>query len=189
MSFSNSILDAILTLQLTVARLGEKDLMNWWNLDVAQELGGADFLTRLVGPTHAPLAVADALLTVAAAKEQALISKIPGQSAYTLFFPNIALLGGLRDRFRHYKRYHEDIPSSVIGILDPRTAFTCEGLLGKLAQPTPCPFQGTSFGREITVEPGWDELRTAQSLTSLFTLADKGSYPLAYFKSKAVNGG
>ncbi len=42
-------LDSILLIQLTVARLGEKELLSWWNTDICYKLGGADFLKRLVG--------------------------------------------------------------------------------------------------------------------------------------------
>ena len=56
-------LDKILYIQLTIARLGEKELMSWWNTDVVYKLGGADFLQRLVGEIIAPLAAGEASVT------------------------------------------------------------------------------------------------------------------------------
>jgi hypothetical protein len=40
-------IDKILHTQLIIARMGEKELMNWWNTDIAYKMGGADFLKRL----------------------------------------------------------------------------------------------------------------------------------------------
>ena len=40
--------DKIIHTQLIIARMGEKELMNWLNTDIAYELGGADFLKRLL---------------------------------------------------------------------------------------------------------------------------------------------
>lgn len=181
MAYQNLLLDQILTLQLTVARLGEKDLMHWWNLDVAQELGGADFLTRLVGATMAPLAVAEALMTVASAKERALLAKMPSQS-HSLFSPPVALLGALRDRFRHYKRYPEDVPASVHQILDARKSFSKEDLQKLLQSPTVAKTQGTSFGIELLVDPNWDALQCAQALCNEIAKGPRGDYPFAYYR-------
>jgi hypothetical protein len=44
----NSDIYKILYTQLIIARMGEKELMSWWNTDIAHEMGGADFLGRLV---------------------------------------------------------------------------------------------------------------------------------------------
>jgi hypothetical protein len=52
-------LDSILLLQVAVARLGETELMGWWDTDIAYKLGGAYFLQRLVGPRLAPLAAGE----------------------------------------------------------------------------------------------------------------------------------
>lgn len=181
MAFQNTLLDQILTLQLTVARLGEKDLMNWWNLDVAQELGGADFLNRLVGPTMAPLSIADALLTVASAKEGAIMNKMPTQ-VFSLFSPPVALLGALRDRFRHYKRYPEDVPESVRLILDSRKSFTKEDLQKWLQSSTFAKSQGTSFGSELQMDPHWNVLQCAQALCNEIATGQRGEYPFAYYR-------
>jgi len=51
---TNNEIDTILYIQLVIARLGEKELMNWWNTDIAYEMGGGDFLERLLGKTMAP---------------------------------------------------------------------------------------------------------------------------------------
>ncbi len=67
-------LDKIFHIQLIIARLGEKELMNWWNTDAAYKLGGAAFLQRLLGKTIAPLAAGEAVLEAARLKESSLIS-------------------------------------------------------------------------------------------------------------------
>ena len=98
-------LDSLLLLQLTVARLGEKELLGWWNTDIVYKLGGADFLNRLVGSTFAPLAAGEAVLMAARMKEEQGLAAIPGESAYTLFCPEPRLRSELTHRFRHFKTY------------------------------------------------------------------------------------
>lgn len=81
-------LDEILTFQLTVARLGEKELMNWWNINAADERDGGDFLRRLVGPEMSPLAAGEILLTVCEEKEETQFEKAPNRdSIKSLFLP------------------------------------------------------------------------------------------------------
>ena len=89
-----SDIDKIIHTQLIIARMGEKELMNWWNVDIAFELGGADFLKRLLGDTMAPLAAGEGVLRAAHLKESQLIDEMPdNQNVYSLFRPDIVRHG------------------------------------------------------------------------------------------------
>lgn len=73
-------LDQILYTQLVIARLGEKEVKNWWNTDIVFEMGGADFLKRLVGEKLAPLSAGEGILQAAYLKEKAIHNQIPNNS-------------------------------------------------------------------------------------------------------------
>ena len=47
------------------------------------------------------------------------------------------------------------------------------------ANPKPS-FQGTSFGREVSVRNAWTELEKARSLAATLSPEDKGSYVMPY---------
>jgi len=81
-------IDKILYTQLIIARMGEKELMNWWNTDIAHEMGGADFLARLLGKTMAPLSAGEGILRAAYLKEMQTINEMPSNDTIcTLFRP------------------------------------------------------------------------------------------------------
>lgn len=176
-------LDSLLLLQLTVARLGEKELLGWWNTDIVYKLGGADFLNRLVGSTFAPLAAGEAVLMAARMKEEQGLAAIPGESAYTLFCPEPRLRSELTHRFRHFKTYPDDVPAEIREILDSERQWKAPDLFARLgANPKPS-FQGTSFGREVSVHKAWTELEKARALAATLSPEDKGSYVMPYYRS------
>jgi hypothetical protein len=178
----HTILDAILLLQLTVARLGEKELMNWWNTDIVYKLGGADFLQRLVGPRMAPLSAGEAVLLAAQRKEEKIIATIPGHATYSLFCPLPSVRAALSQRFRHYKTYLDDMPTAVEEILNPDTEWQISDLCARLQTFPKADFLNTSFGRELSRNPNVYELELAQALASTFSAADKGDYVMPYYR-------
>ncbi len=76
--------DKILYIQLIIARMGEKELRNWWNTDMAYEGGGGDFLQRLLGDTLAPLAAAEGIVKGSPTQRGADHGRDAGQSAHSL---------------------------------------------------------------------------------------------------------
>lgn len=175
------MLDSILAIQLTIARLGEKELMNWWNTDIAYTLGGADFLIRLCGPRMAPLAAGEAILLAASTVEETIMMTMPGK-AYSLFHPEPALRTALSRRFRHFKTYPEELPPSLAEILDPEREWSIPELFARLQSPLRAVFRGTSFGRELTLDKAIGELETIQALASTFSPEDRGVYTMPYFR-------
>jgi len=111
----------ILYLQLVIARLGEKELMNWWNTDIVYEIGGADFLKRLLGDTIAPISAAEGVLKAAYLKESQIINQIPdNQKVYSLFCPELEVDIAIEKQIRYFKSYPENIPEKISKILDPK---------------------------------------------------------------------
>lgn len=177
----SALLDRILTLQLAIARLGEKDLMNWWAVKIAHQNSGADFLERLVGPEMAILSAGDGLLLAAALKEQEILKQIPGQSVYTIFHPEPEIGQALAGRYRHYKRYPASVPESVRTVLDPAREMDAAALFTLMGAGKAVTYAGTRFGREITLQKDRGPEERMQALASVLAPEDRGTYPLPYY--------
>ncbi len=180
---NKSDIDKILYTQLIIARMGEKELMNWWNTDIAYEMGGADFLGRLLGATLAPLSAGEGILKAAQLKDSQLISEIPeNQEVYTLFRPEPEVNIAIEDRLRHFKRYPEDLPEEISQILDHKKDWTSQELADLISPEKPPEFTGTSFGREIEKTAGLGMPDIMKSLASILKTNEKGSYVLSYYR-------
>jgi len=186
-------LDKIIYIQLVIARLGEKELMNWWNTDIAYELGGAAFLQRLLGNTIAPLAAGEAILEAARLKESSLISEIPGnKQVFSLFKPEPGLNTALKERMRHFKRYPDDIPDEIVSILDPGKNWTSRELVSLINVPDRSQSTGTSFGRLFEKSPEQSMISFFNGilliLASGITAHEKGckkdNYTLCYYQGE-----
>lgn len=176
--------DKILYTQLIIARMGEKELMNWWNTDIAYEGSGGDFLQRLLGDTLAPLAAAEGILKAARLKEVQLIEEMPdNQNVYTLFRPEAQVEIALKERLRYFKRYPESLPEEISQILDPKKDWQPDAL-ANLIQPENRPeFTGSSFGKEIQKKTGLGITDIMTSLAAIARTNEKGRYVLPYYKS------
>jgi len=186
-------LDKIFYTQLVIARLGEKELMNWWNTDVAYKLGGAVFLRRLLGKTIAPLAAGEAILEAARLKESSLISEIPeNKQVFSLFKPEPSLSTALKERMRHFKRYPDDIPDEIVSILDPEKDWTSGDLIDLINVPDSLKSSGTSFGRLFEKFPGQNMTDTLNSIMLILASgiiahgksSEKGKYTLCYYQGE-----
>jgi hypothetical protein len=178
-----SDIDKILQTQLIIARMGEKELMNWWNIDMAYEMGGADFLKRLLGDTIAPLSAGEGILKAAHLKESQLIGDMPdNQNVYTLFRPETDVVVGIEERLRHFKRYPEDLPEEISQILDPKKEWKSNELAELIQPEKSSKSVGSSFGKEIkkTVGLGIAELMT--NIASIVKTNEKGRYVLTYYR-------
>ena len=140
-----SDIDKILYTQLIIARMGEKELMNWWNTDIAFNLGGADFLKRLLGDALAPLSAGEGILKAAQLKDSQFIKDIPNsQEVFTLFKPEHEVNTAIEERLRHFKRYPEDLPEEIAQILDPDKDWSIEELSNLISISEPAECTGTS---------------------------------------------
>ena len=176
-------MDTILRTQLIIARLGEKELMNWWNTDIAYEMGGADFLKRLLGETLAPLSAGEGILKAARLKETQLISEMPdNQEVYTLFRPEPEVDMAIRERLRHFKRYPEDVPEEISQVLAPEKDWSAQVLADLISTEKPPEFTGTSFGSEIKKTVGLGISDVMISLASIIKTNEKGRYTLSYYR-------
>ena len=179
-------LDKIFYIQLVIARLGEKELMNWWNTDAVYKLGGAAFLQRLLGKTIAPLAAGEAILEAARLKESSLISEIPdNKQVFSLFKPEPKLYTALNERMRHFKRYPDDIPAEIVSILDPGKDWTSGDLVDLINVPDVLQSSGTSFGRLFEKSPGQSMNGIMLTLASGITASEKGNYTLCYYQGES----
>ena len=174
--------DKILYTQLIIARMGEKELMNWWNTDIAFNLGGADFLKRLLGDTLAPLSAGEGILKAAQLKDAQHIENIPNsKEVFTLFNPEPEINIAIEERLRHFKRYPEDLPEEIAQILDPDKDWSIEELSDLISTNESAECKGTSFGKEIekTVGLGISDIMT--NLASIIKTNEKGNYVLPYY--------
>lgn len=179
----NSIIDKVLYIQLIVARLGEKELMNWWNTDIAYQDGGADFLGRLLGKTMAPLSAGEGILRAAYLKEMQTINEMPNSDTVcTLFRPEPEVAVGIEERYRHFKRYPESFPEDMAGILDPKKDWDASQLMELIKPDSPVKSSKTSFGVEITKPQGIGIPEVMEMMASAITSNEKGRYALAYYK-------
>lgn len=199
--------DEILRIQLILARLGERELLSWWNTDIAYKLGGSDFIQRLhgrvvdreAGRLMSLLSVAEALLTAAGQLEEGLLAAIPdrdGLGAFSLFCLEPALQADLHARFRHWKLWPAELPGEVQAVLDPQKDYKPAELLELLrqatepAQPDGVAQAGTSFGREFAFAEGTAALDKVRALAMALAapaagqaLPAKGAYVLNYYRA------
>jgi hypothetical protein len=177
-----SDIDKILYTQLIIARMGEKELMNWWNTDIAYNLGGADFLKRLLGDTLAPLAAGEGILKAAQLKDSQHIANIPNSDeVFTLFNPEPEINIAIKERLRHFKRYPEDTPEEIVQILDPNKDWDKEQLGELVSTNEDAEYTGTSFGKEIEKTAGFSIVDVMKNLASIIKTNEKGNYVLSYY--------
>ncbi|MBF0258411.1 MAG: BREX-6 system BrxE protein [Desulfamplus sp.] len=176
-------IDKILYTQLIIARMGEKELMNWWNTDIAYEMGGADFLKRLLGDTLAPLSAGEGILKAARLKESQLINDMPdNQNVYTLFRPEPDVDIAVEERLRYFKRYPETLPEEIAQILDPKKDWRPDQL-ADLIEPEKDPEStGSSFGKEVQKTVGLGMADIIINMASIVKKNEKGRYVLCYYR-------
>lgn len=176
-------IDKILYTQLIIARMGEKELMNWWNTDIAHEMGGGDFLKRLLGGTLAPLSAGEAILKAAHLKESQLTDEMPdNQKVYTLFRPEPEVVVGIEERLRHFKRYPEDLPDEIAQILDPKKDWTSNELADLIIPEKSPESTESSFGRKIEKTIGLAMVDVITNMASIVKTNVKGHYVLAFYR-------
>jgi hypothetical protein len=178
-----SDIDKILYTQLIIARMGEKELMNWWNTDIAHEMGGADFLGRLLGKTMAPLSAGEGILRAAYLKEMQTINKMPNNdSVCTLFRPEPEVAIGIEERYRHFKRYPESLPDDIAEILAPKKDWSSHQLAELIRPALSAKSTGTSFGMEIDKPEGFGIVEIMGTMASIIKSYEKGRYTLIYYR-------
>ena len=179
----NNDIDKILYNQLIIARMGEKELMNWWNTDIGHEMGGADFLERLLGKVMAPLSAGEGILRAAYLKEMQTINEMPdNDNVCTLFRPEPEAAIGIEERYRHFKRYPESLPETIAEILDPKKDWSSDQLAELIRSDLSPESKGTSFGIELDKPEGIGVAEITTAIASIIQSNEKGRYVLAYYR-------
>ncbi len=182
---SDQALDAVLALQLTVARAGEglcePTRLGWWQTDLVDELGGGDLLARLLPESHRWAALETVRQAAMAADRKARQAMArPGQ-VRTLFFWGFEIDETLDNRLAWHKRSAAAPPEERLetGITDRFSRRDLEELLR-----TPGPEVEYSIvpgGRQVKMDPATDlELRSRRLAAALLPLAE--GYPMPFFR-------
>jgi len=191
---SNTVVDEVLICQLAIARLGERELRGWWSTDIVHQLGGSDFLRRLVGDTLAPLAAGEGVLLAAKARETQLLGDMPVSGVHSLFLPEPALGRALSQRYRHFKDYPDSVPAQIHNLLEPGQDWDDSALVNLVWGDKPRGktdeanlVQTTRFGLEVVTESlpdtsGYGVL--TRIMAQCVSRAEKGHYVPAYYRSK-----
>lgn len=176
------ILDAILALQLQIARTGESEQMNWWDMDATDIDGGGDFFQRLMGDLGA-LAGAEAALAGAKAKELRLLAeRNASEQNETLFNPELDLALQLEQRWKYFKAHPEAVPEQLKSLIDPKQSYDISALESLVADFDRPSYERSAVGRKLRGQREENPLQRMQALAAvLFPLeSDRQQYPLPY---------
>ncbi len=182
--FTDSTLDAVLAIQLTIAWAGEGRCtprrLGWWDTDLIDEAGGGDFLARLLPQTHA-WASLEAVREAARRTDAKARSKMADPDAMrTLYFLGFELDEQLGDRLAALKRSGRP-PSEALPLPLPLTTdFSKEKLVAAL-QGGDVPFTTVPNGRQLKGQlPDAPEGLVRRLAAALLPFADQ--YPLPFYK-------
>jgi hypothetical protein len=179
---SDESLDAIIALQMTIARAGELERLSWWNVDATDIRGGGDFFTRLVGESSG-IAAIDTAIAGARHHEEKLLSHLPNKDRFvTLFHPDFELHLQLRERWNHLTRNTDTIAGYMASLMDHHSTFdrpALESLLKSFPRP---PFEISTIGLQIKGTPPGDPLVCMQQLAALL-LPIRDKYPLPFYQN------
>ncbi|AKU90919.1 BREX-6 system BrxE protein [Vulgatibacter incomptus] len=183
---SDSTLDRILTLQLTIAWAGEgrcePSRLGWWQTDVIDSTGGADLLARLL-PRTQPWASLEAAREAARQTD----AKARGATArpdqlLTLFHLGPELDQRLRERLAQLKRSGIAPAQALPELPNLHAAFDRESLEAQLRHTVE--YRITPAGREMRESPPESrDLAVAHLAAALLPFAD--AWPMPYFRMVA----
>ena len=176
-------IDKILELQIKVARAGEVERLEWWNIDATDSAGGGDFFKRFVG-SASELSAVEVVLKGAELFEAQKAEDAPSIGALnSLFNPVCELKIKLHERLSHYKHYPDALPADLKTLLGHDLEFDKSAFVEELeAYPRPS-FERTPVGRKVRGQLSTDSLEAMQQLASLL-LPLENDYPFPY---KQVN--
>ena len=181
---SDTTLDAILAMQITIAWAGEgrcsPKRLGWWDTDLIDEAGGGDFLARLLPQTHAWAAV-EAVREAARRVDAKARSKMADPDKMrTLFFLGFELDEQLGDRFAAHKR-GSLAPEKVLPLAVPLTAELSKDQLVAALQGGDVAFTKVPNARQMKgALPASPEALVKRLAAALVPLIDQ--YPLPFFK-------
>jgi len=185
-SMTDSAIDLILALQITVAWAGEglcdPQRLDWWRTDVVDEDGGGDLFQRLFPKTHWWTSL-EAVRQVALQQDRRMRSGMaqPDQ-VRTIFFLGFEMDEQLADRLIVHKRNGEP-PQAVLPLpMDLKVIFSEHDFEAALQVPgREIDFQVSPSGREMRGEmPESPELWIRNLAAALLPLSDR--YPMPFYR-------
>jgi hypothetical protein len=183
---SDSTLDVILALQMTIAWAGEglcdPKRLDWWRTDLIDPLGGG-YLFQELFPKTQQWAALEAVRQVAIAQDKQMRQDMaqPDQ-IHTLFFWGFAVDEQLGDRLMEHKQIGKPPMKALPLPLDLSSQFTRSNFEGAIAIPNQViAFQVAPGGRTIEGQmPESLELRARNLAAALLPLSDR--YPLPFYR-------
>lgn len=189
-SMTESTLDAILALQMSVAWAGEglcePKRLDWWRTDLIDPAGGGYLFQELFPKTHA-WASLEAVRKVAIAQDRQMRQQMaqPDQ-VHTLFFWGFAVDEQLDDRLLEHKRDRKNPVEGLPLPLDLGGQFTPANFEAAMRIPgRTIDFRVVPGGREIEDQmPEALELNARNLAAALLPLADQ--YPLPFYRLRGL---
>jgi hypothetical protein len=181
---TDTTLDAILAIQLTIAWAGEGRCsprrLGWWDTDLIDEAGGGDFLKRLLPQTHAWASLEAVREAARRTDEKARKKMADPDEMRTIFFLGFELDEQLADRLGALKRGGR-APSEALPLPLPLTAeFSKDKLIGAL-QGGDAAFTVVPGARQLKgARPAEADMMVRRLAAALVPFADQ--YPLPFYK-------
>jgi hypothetical protein len=183
---SQSALDTILALQITVAWAGEglsePKRLDWWRTDLVDELGGGDLFKRLFTHTHRWASLEAVRQVAIQVDKQARLGMAKPDEVRTLFFWGFAVDEKLAERLNFHKRSGKE----PVEVLDFPLELNEDFVKVDFEEALRIPKQNVTHkvvpgGREIAeVMPEALELRAEKLAAGLLPLAD--DYPMPFYR-------
>ena len=180
---TDTTLDVILAMQLTVAWAGEARCsprrLGWWDTDLIDEAGGGDFLKRLLPQTHA-WASLEAVREAARRTDAKARGKMADPDKMrTLFFLGFEIDEQLGDRLGALKRGGQT-PSEALPLRLPLTAEFSKDKLTVVLQGEDAAFTVVPGARELKgAKPADVDVMVRRLGSALVPFADQ--YPLPFY--------
>jgi hypothetical protein len=183
---TDSALDLILALQITIAWAGEglcePQRLNWWRTDVVDAEGGGDLFRRLFPKTH-EWAALEAVRQVAIQQDQQIrLGMAQPDQVRTLFFLGFELDERLADRLLAHKR-NGSPPQEILPLpINLAETFSQPNFEAALQVPgQKMAFQVSPAGREMVgTMPESPELWVRNLAAALLPLIDQ--YPMPFYR-------
>lgn len=185
-SVSQSALDTILALQITVAwageALSEPKRVGWWRTDLVDELGGGDLFKRLFPHTHQWASLEAVRQVAIQVDKQAREGMAKPDEVRTLFFWGFAVDEKLAERLS----FHKGSGNKPVEVLDFPLELNEDFVKVDFEDALRIPNHNVTHkvvpgGREIAeAMPEALELRAEKLVAGLLPLAD--NYPMPFYR-------
>ncbi len=187
-SLATTVLDAILSVQLTVAWAGESKehtrRLGWWQTDLVDASGGGDLMARLLPRTHAWASLEAVREAARRADESGRKGMAEPDQVRSLFFLSFELDERLAERLAEHKRSGV-APAQALPLPLALDAPFDAAALAKALQPQgkPPAFDVVQGGRQLK-GPMPDSPETAVRALAAALVPPPEKYPLPFFRVK-----